>query len=116
VHGSDKDGLVVVDLATRTISTTIVLGGQPDSVAISADGRYAAIAIENERDEDMNDGEMPQPPAGFLTIVDLIYRLEKIEGAALTKSGELLVVNDNDGAGETRLLRLHGVISRHPPR
>ncbi len=44
------------------------------------------------------------------------YRLEKIEGAALTKSGELLVVNDNDGAGETRLLRLYGVISRHPSR
>ena len=51
---------------------SIVLGGQPDSVAISADGRYAAIAIENERDEDVNDGAMPQPPAGFLTIVDLI--------------------------------------------
>jgi len=42
------------------------------------------------------------------------YRLEKIEGATLTKSGELLVVNDNDGAGETRLLRLDDVISRHP--
>jgi DNA-binding beta-propeller fold protein YncE len=41
------------------------------------------------------------------------YRLEKIEGAALTEFGELLVVNDNDGVGETRLLRL----SRgHPPR
>jgi hypothetical protein len=44
------------------------------------------------------------------------YRLEKIEGAALMKSGELLVVNDNDGVGETRLLRLRGVISRHRPR
>ena len=70
--GPSEDVLVVVDLATRTINTTIVLGGQPDSVAISADGRYAAIAIENERDEDVNDGEMPQLPAGFLTIVDLI--------------------------------------------
>jgi DNA-binding beta-propeller fold protein YncE len=63
---------VVVDLATRTIHTWIVVGGQPDSVAISVDGRYAAIAIENERDEDVNDGVMPQLPAGFLTIVDLI--------------------------------------------
>jgi DNA-binding beta-propeller fold protein YncE len=58
------------------------------------------------------------PPALTKTLVrDLLaeddYRLEKIEGAALRKSGELLVVNDNDGAGETRLLRLHGVISRH---
>jgi hypothetical protein len=57
------------------------------------------------------------PPALTETLVrDLLaeddYRLEKIEGAALRKSGELLVVNDNDGAGETRLLRLHGVLSR----
>lgn len=59
-------------MATRTIGTTIVLGGQPDSVAISPDGRYAAIAIENERDEDVNDGAMPQDPPGFLTIVDLV--------------------------------------------
>ena len=44
------------------------------------------------------------------------YRLEKIEGTALTKAGILLVVNDNDGAGETRLLRLRGVISHHPPQ
>jgi hypothetical protein len=41
--------------------------------------------------------------------------LEKIEGAALTKFGELLVVNDNDGAGETRLLRLCGVVSGRFP-
>ena len=40
-------------------------------------------------------------------LVEDDYRLEKIEGAALMRSGELLVVNDNDGAGETRLLRLH---------
>jgi DNA-binding beta-propeller fold protein YncE len=58
------------------------------------------------------------PPALTKTLVrDLLaeddYRLEKIEGAALRKSGELLVVNDNDGAGETRLLRLDGVISHH---
>jgi hypothetical protein len=41
------------------------------------------------------------------------YRLEKIEGAALTEFGQLLIVNDNDGAGETRLLRLHGGVSGH---
>jgi hypothetical protein len=63
--------LVVVDLRTRTVAATHDLGGQPDSVDISKDGRYAAIAIENERDEDVNDGEIPQAPAGFLTIVDL---------------------------------------------
>jgi hypothetical protein len=61
------------------------------------------------------------PPVLSKTLVrDLLvqddYRLEKIEGAALTKFGTLLVVNDNDGAGETRLLRLRGVLARHPPQ
>ena len=45
--------LAVVDIASNPASlvTTIDLGGQPDSVSISPDGQYAAIAIENERDE-----------------------------------------------------------------
>jgi uncharacterized protein YjiK len=45
--------LAVVNIAANPASlvTTIDLGGQPDSAAISPDGRYAAIAIENERDE-----------------------------------------------------------------
>ncbi len=50
---------------------TLPMGGQPDSIAISPRGRYAAVAIENERDEDLNDGLIPQLPAGFLRIVDL---------------------------------------------
>jgi hypothetical protein len=33
-------------------------------------------------------------------------RLEKVEGLAGLASGQALVVTDNDGAGETRLLRL----------
>ena len=45
--------------------------GQPDSVAISPDGKFVAIAIENERDEDLNDGVIPQMPAGHLAIFDL---------------------------------------------
>jgi hypothetical protein len=63
--------LVVVDLDTRTVVATHDLGGQPDSIDISPDGRHAAVAIENQRDEDVDDGAMPQAPAGFLTIVDL---------------------------------------------
>jgi hypothetical protein len=67
--------LAVVDIATRTLTATIDLGGQPDSVSISPDGRYAAITIENERDEDIEvagvDGGLPQLPAGYLAIVDL---------------------------------------------
>ena len=63
--------LVVVDVSMKTIITTIDLNGQPDSISISPDKRYAAIAIENERDEDMGDGRPPQAPAGFLAIIDL---------------------------------------------
>lgn len=63
--------LVVVDLRTRSIVARHELGGQPDSVDLSPDGRHAAIAIENERDEDVADGALPQAPAGFLAIVDL---------------------------------------------
>lgn len=66
------DVLVVVDVATRSVDSTYTLPGQPDSIALDATGRYAVIAIENERDEDLNDGEMPQLPAGSLVIVDMI--------------------------------------------
>ena len=58
--------LTVIDLASRAIEKTCDLGGQPDSVAVSKDGAFAAIAIENERDEEVNDGEIPQLPAGNL--------------------------------------------------
>lgn len=64
--------LAVIDLDSRTIVRTIALGGQPDAIAISPNGRYAAIAIENERDEDLGSGEPPQAPAGFVVIVDLV--------------------------------------------
>ena len=64
--------LVVVDIATQQIVSETELGGQPDAVAVSPDQRYAAIAIENERDEDLGDGEPPQAPAGFLSIIDLV--------------------------------------------
>ncbi len=63
--------LVVVDLTTREIVREIDLGGQPDSIAVSPDQRYAGIAIENERDEEAGDGRPPQSPPGFFVIVDL---------------------------------------------
>jgi DNA-binding beta-propeller fold protein YncE len=67
--------LVVVEIATREIVGTIELDGQPDSIKISPDRRYVAIAIENERDEDIEaggvEGGLPQLPAGFLAIVDI---------------------------------------------
>lgn len=64
--------LVIVEISSRTIVATHDLGGQPDSVATSPDEQFAAIAIENERDEDLGDGEPPQLPPGFLVVVDLV--------------------------------------------
>jgi len=70
--------LVVVDLASRTELGTVDLGGQPDSIALTRDGSLAAIAMENQRDEDAladtgtgEEGELPQAPAGTLAFVDL---------------------------------------------
>lgn len=50
---------------------SLPMNGQPDSVAISPDGQYAAVVIENERDEDINDALIPQLPAGFVNVVTL---------------------------------------------
>ncbi|QUS55546.1 esterase-like activity of phytase family protein [Pseudovibrio brasiliensis] len=63
--------LAVIDLVTKQITAKCDVKGQPDSVAVSKDGKFLAIAIENERDEGLNDGALPQLPAGFLTIFDL---------------------------------------------
>ena len=63
--------LVIVDIASKTVEASCDLGGQPDSVAVSPDKSFAAIAIENERNEELNDGKLPQMPAGDLAIVAL---------------------------------------------
>lgn len=61
--------LAVVDIASKTVEKTCDLGGQPDSVALAKDGSLLAVAIENERDEEVDDGAIPQLPAGNLVIV-----------------------------------------------
>lgn len=92
-HSSGE--LQVIDLTTRARVATIDLGGQPDSIKVSPDHRYVAVAVENERDEslcvggDANDqtvsdaactagggrlGGMPQNqlgnPAGYLSVIE----------------------------------------------
>ncbi len=68
--------LAVIDITTRAQVATHPLAGQPDSIDVSPDGRYAAVVIENERDEDVVvdgvEGGLPQLPAGLLQIVDLV--------------------------------------------
>ncbi|MDS9467134.1 esterase-like activity of phytase family protein [Paracoccus sp. MBLB3053] len=55
-----------VDLTSKSVTANCDLGGQPDSVALSPKGDWLAVAIENERDEEINDGALPQMPAGFV--------------------------------------------------
>ncbi|OCX61099.1 alkaline phosphatase [Thioclava sp. SK-1] len=61
--------LHVIDIASRSEVTTCDLGGQPDSVAVAKDGSFVTVAIENERDEDLGDGGLPQMPGGFVVKV-----------------------------------------------
>jgi len=85
--------LVAMDINKRKIAKSCDLGGQPDSVAVSKDGKFAAVAIENERDEDLKDGVIPQLPAGFLSIIPLqkglpiCEQINKVDLTGLSKVG-----------------------------
>jgi DNA-binding beta-propeller fold protein YncE len=66
----------IVRTSDRTPAHSIDLGGQPDSIAISPDGAFAAIAMENQRNEEFTppgkeEGDLPQPPTGFVQLIDL---------------------------------------------
>lgn len=63
--------LKAFDLATGNETAACDLGGQPDSTAVAPDGSFIAVAIENERDEDLGDGRVGQLPGGFLVTVDV---------------------------------------------
>ncbi len=66
----------VIRVSDREVVRSLDLGGQPDSIAVSADEQYAVVAMENQRDEDAappggEEGELPQLPAGALQVLDL---------------------------------------------
>lgn len=83
---TDPSGrLVVIDIASGATEQECDLGGQPDSVAISKDAARVAIAIENERDEDLNDGVIPQFPAGHVSMATLDASGAVTNCAAVTK-------------------------------
>ena len=63
--------LAVIDLDSRAELARCDLGGQPDSIATDPAGSFIAIAIENERDEDLGEGRVGQFPAGNVTLFDL---------------------------------------------
>lgn len=68
--------MLVLDVNTRKLVRTIDLGGQPDSIDITADGKFATVAIENQRDEEftpegLEEGDIPQAPTGWLSVLHL---------------------------------------------
>lgn len=71
--------IMMVDLAGRKVASECVLPGQPDSVAANAG--ILAIAIENERNEDVNEGALPQLPGGAVVVASL--NGNKLDCAAL---------------------------------
>jgi hypothetical protein len=78
--------LLVVDISDPAAPFLVAnhdLGGQPDSIKISPDERFVAIAIENQRDEDVTvddvEGGLPQLPAGYLAV----YRILNLVGPVL---------------------------------
>lgn len=66
----------LTNISSCTPVREIDMGGQPDSVAVSPNSRYAAVIVENERDEDVVvggvEGGLPQLPAGYLNIIDMV--------------------------------------------
>jgi Esterase-like activity of phytase len=75
--------LKVIDIPSKSMITTIDLGGQPDAVTVSRNLRYAAITMENQRDENLPFAPNGQLPGGFLAVVDLVgqptdWKLRKI--------------------------------------
>lgn len=110
----DQSGkLVVVDIATKSVDGEFQLGGQPDSIAHNAAGTILAIAIENERDEEVNDGAIPQLPSGYLVLVTLVdgkvteEGIKKVELTGLSDIApedaevEFVAFNDNDEVAVT---------------
>lgn len=114
--------LLVIDLATKAVEQTIELGGQPDSIARNTAGTLLAIAIENERDEDLGDGGLPQMPAGFMVLLTITdgkldaASLKQVEMTGLAETfgedpePEFTAINDNDEVAVTLQENNHIVI------
>lgn len=123
--------LAVVDVASQQVVAELPLGGQPDSVAIGPSGRFAAVVIENERDEDAVgedlegnalEGGLPQAPSGFLVVVELAgddpagWGLRRVELTGLSSYApgdaepEFVDINERDEAVVTLQENNHVVV------
>ncbi len=96
-YGDPSGRVDVVRISDRKLVHSIKLSGQPDSIAISKDGAYAGIAIENERDEELGEGGLPQAPAGAVAIIDFkdknpeSWRLREVPLTSGTRSDPKLL-------------------------
>ena len=92
-YANPSGRLAIIDIATATETGSCDLGGQPDSVAVAPDESFIAVAIENERDEDLGDGGLPQMPAGYVVKLPLkdgapdCAALQKIDMTGLASIG-----------------------------
>jgi len=68
--------LLVINRFNHNIVAEYELDGQPDALALAPNHLRAAIVIENERDEDLNTGLLPQAPGGKLLIVDMLGKVD----------------------------------------
>lgn len=92
--------IAVVDLASRRVTQTCRLYGQPDSVALDKAARHLLVAIENERDEKFNKGQLPQLPGGNLTIIPLQGGLPDCPAAHPVAMNGLADIAPNDAEPE----------------
>ncbi len=92
--------LAVIDIATQKVTSKCELGGQPDSIAASADKAFLAIVIENERDEEKNEGAIPQLPSGNLSIVPMKGGEADCSGLKVVDLTNLATVAPEDAEAE----------------
>lgn len=65
---STNGNVAVIDIAARSLSRSIELGGEPDSIAVSPDQNFAAVAVENEGNATQDPGG--ELPFGFVMIIN----------------------------------------------
>ena len=73
--------LAIIDIATRKVVDKCNLQGQPDSIALDKTASNIVVVMENQRDETLNKGAIPQLPAGNVTILPIKNGVPDCTGA-----------------------------------
>lgn len=88
--------LATVNINSQQLVNRCELGGQPDSVAVNNQATYVAVAIENERDEDFNEGALPQLPAGNVVIIPLKKGMPQCDAMQFINLTDLALIGTSD--------------------